>query len=180
MVRLKINRSIPLQVILTFLLFAFAETAWASIPHATTLADRVRHQLVMLPYYGVFDNIEFTVQDQSTVVLTGQVTRPYVKLDAEAAVRSIEDVKKVIDNIEVLPLSPMDDRIRWATYRAIFFKPDFEKYAIQAVSPIRIVVKNGHVTLYGYVDSQLDKTVADLAARSVPGVFSVTDNLRIG
>ncbi len=169
-------------LVLTVLLIGLAGTALASVPknESTTLADKVRHQLIMLPYYNVFDNIEFTIKDQDTVVLTGQVTWPVVKADAEATVRSIKGVENIINNIEVLPLSRFDDSIRWATYRAIFSRPGFERYAIQGVSPIRIIVKNGHVTLEGYVGSQLDKTMADMAARSVPGAFSVTDNLKIG
>ncbi len=181
MVGSNLKRSIPLKVTLTVFLFAFAGTALASIPQeATMLADEVRHELIMLPYYGVFDNIEYKIEDQNTVVLTGQVTQPYLKDDAAAALRTIKDVGKVVNNIEVLPVSPYDDSIRLATYRAIFFRPNFEKYAIQATSPIRIIVKNGSVTLDGYVGSQLDKTAAVIAANSVPGVFSVTDNLKIG
>jgi len=169
-------------LILVALLVGLVGTASASIPknQERTLADKVRHELLLLPYYNVFDNIEFTTKDQDTVVLTGQVTWPVVKTDAEAAVRSIKGVEKIINNIEVLPLSRFDDSIRWATYRAIFSRPGFEKYAIQGVSPIRIIVKNGNVTLEGYVGSQLDKTMANIAARSVPGAFSVTDNLKIG
>jgi len=147
---------------------------------APSLADEVRHQLRMLPYYSVFDELGFTIKDAHTVVLTGEVTRPIVKADAEGTVRHIEGVEKVINNIEVLPLSHFDDSIRLATYRAIFSRPGFEKYAIQAVSPIRIIVKNGNVTLDGVVGSQFDKTLARIAAGSVPGVFSVTDNLTIG
>jgi hyperosmotically inducible protein len=182
MIRIKIDKTIILGAILAICLFVPAGTAAASTPRnqTKTLVDEVRHQILLLPYYGMFDNITFTIQDQNTVALAGQVTRPIVRYDAEAAVRSIEGVKKVVNKIEVLPLSSFDNHIRWATYRAIFSKPGFEKYAIQATSPIRIIVKNGHVTLDGFVDSKLDKNVADVAARSVPGVFSVTDNLQVG
>lgn len=147
---------------------------------ALSLTDQVRHELVMLPYFGVFNDLGFAIQDSNTVVLTGQVVRPILKSEAEAAVRRIQGISKVVDNIEVLPLSPFDDAIRLRTYRAIFSRPGFEKYADQAVKPIRIIVKNGHVTLDGFVGSQMDKTLANIAARSVPGVFSVTDNLQIG
>ena len=167
-------------VLLSILLLGWAETSLASVPKgAVTMSDKVRHQLVMLPYYGVFDNLAFTIEDSNSIVLKGQVTRPVLKSDAEAVVRKIEGVGKVVNKIEVLPLSPFDDCIRRATYRAIFSRPGFEKYAIQAVSPIRIIVKNGNITLEGVVGSQFDKTMAEIAARSVPGAFEVTDNLTI-
>ena len=144
-----------------------------------SLTDQVRHELVMLPYFGVFDHLGFAIQDSNTVVLTGQVVRPILKSDAEAAVRRIQGISKVVNNIEVLPLSPFDDAIRLRTYRAIFSRPGFEKYANQAVSPIRIIVKNGNITLEGVVGNQMDKTMAWMAARFVPGAFSVTDNLTV-
>ena len=145
-----------------------------------SLTDQVRHALVMLPFFGVFDNLGFTIEDSNTVVLTGQVVQPILKSDAEAAVRRLQGISKVVDNIEVLPASPFDDGIRLRTYRAIFLRPGFEKYADQAVSPIRIIVKNGNITLEGVIGSRLDRTLAEMAARSVPGAFSVTDNLTIG
>jgi hyperosmotically inducible protein len=170
-----------LQVILTLFLFGLG-TASASMPkpQATTLADQVRHQILMLPYYSVFDNITFKMEGQDTIVLQGQVTWPIVKFDAEAAVRSINGVGKIINDIQVLPVSRFDNHIRWATYWAIYSRPGFEKYAIQAIAPIRIIVESGHVTLDGYVGSELDKKLAYMAANAVPGVFSVTDNLKIG
>jgi hyperosmotically inducible protein len=178
----KIRKALHLQMILAVFLFGLAGTAMASNTPAqpTSLADQVRHQILMLPYYTVFDNIGFTIQDQNTVVLTGQVTLAFEKDDAAAAMQSIKGVRKVINNIEILPLSRFDNSIRFATYWAIYSKPGFEKYAIQAHPPIKIIVKNGHVTLDGYVLNELEKTTADLAANSVPGVFSVTDNLKIG
>jgi len=139
----------------------------------------VRHELVMLPFLGVFDDLSFTIDGSNDVVLTGEVVRPTLKSDAEAVVRRIQGVTKVVDNIEVLPLSSFDDAIRLRTYRAIFSRPGFEKYADQAVSPIRIIVKNGNIALEGIVGSQMDKTLAEMAARSVPGAFSVIDNLTI-
>jgi len=148
--------------------------------HPKTLIEQVRHELVMLPYLGVFDNLAFSIEESDTVVLSGQVVRPVLKSEAEAAAKRIEGISKVVNNIEVLPVSPYDDAIRLRAYRAIFSRPGFEKYADQAVKPIRIIVKNGHVTLDGFVGSQMDKTLANIAARSVPGVFSVTDNLQIG
>jgi hyperosmotically inducible periplasmic protein len=144
-----------------------------------SLTDRVRHELLMLPYFGVFDNLGFTIDDSGTAVLTGQVVRPILKSEAEAAVVRIQGISKVVDDIEVLPLSSFDDAIRLRTYRAIFSKPGFEKYANQASVPIRIIVKNGNITLDRFVGNQIDKTMAAMAARSVSGAFSVTDNLII-
>ncbi len=138
----------------------------------------VRHELVMLPYYGVFDNLAFEV-DGGTVTLLGQVSRPTLRTDAERVVKRIEGVERVINRIEVLPLSPYDDRIRLATYRAIYGHTALNRYALQAVPPIHIIVKNGNVTLEGVVANEADKTIAGIQARSVPGVFSVTNNLRV-
>jgi hyperosmotically inducible periplasmic protein len=138
----------------------------------------VRHELVTLPFYGVFDNLAFQV-DGGTVTLLGQVSRPTLKTDAERVVKSIEGVERVINRIEILPLSPYDDRIRLATYRAIYGNTALNRYALQAVPPIHIIVKNGNVTLEGVVANEGDKNIADIRARSVPGVFSVTNNLRV-
>jgi hyperosmotically inducible protein len=138
----------------------------------------VRHELVTLPFYGVFDNLAFQV-DGGTVTLLGQVSRPTLRTDAERVVKSIEGVERVINRIEVLPLSPYDDRIRLATYRAIYGNTALNRYALQAVPPIHIIVKNGNVTLEGVVANEGDKNIADIQARSVPGVFSVTNNLRV-
>ena len=138
----------------------------------------VRHQLVMLPYYSVFDNLEYKVEGDS-VLLLGQVARPSLKSDAENAVKSVEGVEHVENRIEVLPPSPNDDRIRRAVYRAIFGFPSLDRYAIQAVPPIHIIVKNGHVTLEGVVASAADKNIAGIQANGVSGVFSVTNNLRV-
>ena len=138
----------------------------------------VRHELVTLPSYGVFDNLAFQV-DGGTVTLLGQVSRPTLKTDAERVVKSIEGVERVINRIEVLPLSPYDDRIRLATYRAIYGNTALNRYALQAVPPIHIIVKNGNVTLEGVVANEGDKNIAGIQANSVPGVFSVTNNLRV-
>jgi len=147
--------------------------------HHASLAREVRHELVMLPYYGVFDNLEFSIQGVDTVVLSGQVTRPTLKKDAENVVGKLEAVGKVINKIEVLPLSPHDDSIRLATYRAIFSRPGLDRYAMQAVPPIHIVVKNVHITLVGVVANAGDKNLAGISASGVPGSFSVTNNLRV-
>jgi len=142
------------------------------------ISREVRHELVMLPYYGVFDNLAYRV-DGSTVTLTGEVTRPTLKSDAENVVKQIEGVGRVVNNIEVLPLSPNDDRIRIAVYRAIYGQPGLEHYALQAVPPIHIIVRNGNVSLEGVVANQADKDMVNLRASGVPGVFSVTNNLRV-
>ena len=142
------------------------------------LASEVRHKLVLLPFYSVFDNLEFKI-DGSAVTLLGQVTQPTVKFDAENAVKGIEGVTKVINNIEVLPVSPMDDQIRRAEFRAIYGEPTLQRYAYGPVPPIHIIVKGGHVALEGVVASQGDKDLINILANGVPGVFSVTNNLRV-
>ena len=142
------------------------------------LTNEVRHQLVMLPWYSVFDNLEYKV-DGSEVTLLGQVVNPTLKFDAENAVKHIEGVTRVVNDIEILPPSPMDYRIRRAEYRAIFGEPALERYAMGAVPPIHIVVKGGHVTLEGVVATQFDKDLANMRANEVPGIFSVTNNLRV-
>jgi hyperosmotically inducible protein len=142
------------------------------------LAEEVRHRLVLLPFYSVFDNLECRV-DGNTVTLLGQVTQPTVKVDAETAVKGIEGVGKVIDNIEVLPVSPMDDQIRRAEFRAIYNEPALRRYAFGPVPPIHIIVKGGHVTLEGAVRNQADKDLVYIRANGVPGVFSVTNNLQV-
>jgi hyperosmotically inducible protein len=140
------------------------------------LSKEVRHQLVLLPWYSVFDNLAYQV-DGDKVTLYGQVVRPTLKSDAEAAVKSIEGVASVVNNIEVLPVSPMDDQIRRAVYRAIYGDPALSRYSVQAVPSIHIIVKNGNVTLEGVVDNETDKNLAGLRANGVPNVFSVKNNL---
>jgi len=138
----------------------------------------VRHELVMLPYLDVFDNLAYKV-DAYNVTLFGQVTRPTMKSDAENVVKKIEGVEKVDNQIEVLPPSPMDDRLRLRLYRAIYGYPPLQKYALGVIKPIRIIVKGGHATLEGVVDNAADKNVAGLRANGVSGVFSVTNNLAV-
>jgi len=138
----------------------------------------VRHELVMLPYYGVFDNLVYRV-DGGAVTLMGQVTRPTLKSDAGTVVKGIEGVTRVDNQIEVLPLSPMDDGLRMAEYRAIYGHPGLDRYAMQAVPPIHIIMDNGKVTLEGVVGTQSDKDTAGIRANGVSGVFSVVNNLRV-
>ncbi len=150
------------------------------VEHAQNrLTNEVRHELVMLPYYGVFDNLEYQIQGVDTVVLSGQVTRPTLKSGAENVVRDIEGVAKVVNNIEVLPLSPNDDRIRLAVYRAIYGHTALDRYGLRAVPPIHIIVNNGKVTLVGVVATEADKNIAGIVASGVPGTFGVTNNLRV-
>jgi len=142
------------------------------------LTREVRHELVQVPWLSVFDNLQYSVNG-SEVTLSGQVWQPVTKQDAETAVKGIEGVTKVNNNIEVLPLSPMDDQIRRAEYRAIYGAPGLQRYAMGVLPSIHIIVKNGHVTLIGTVDNQMDKNVAEIRAKSVPNVFSVDDNLQV-
>lgn len=142
------------------------------------LMREVRHELVMLPRLNVFDNLTYQVQGDS-VILAGQVTQPIVKSDAENAVKHIEGVERVDNRIEVLPLSPNDDQLRLALYRAIYGFEQLSRYALPVIKPIRIIVKNGNVTLEGVVDNQADKNLAGLRANGVPGVFKVTNNLQV-
>jgi osmotically-inducible protein OsmY len=138
----------------------------------------VRHELLMLPYFGVFDYIAFKV-DGSTVTLLGQVVRPTLKSDAENSIKRIEGVEKIDNQIEVLPPSSMDDQLRIALFRAIYQYPALQKYELGVQKPIRIIVKSGRVTLEGVVDSEADKNLVGLRANTVPGIFSVTNNLQV-
>jgi hyperosmotically inducible protein len=142
------------------------------------LMKETRHQLVLLPYYSVFDNLAYRLEGDK-VILEGQVVRPTLKSDAEAAVKSIEGVSTVVNNIEVLPLSPMDDQIRRAVYRAIYGEAALFRYGTSAVPSIHIIVKNGSVTLEGVTDNESDKNLANLRANGVPNVFAVKNNLRV-
>jgi osmotically-inducible protein OsmY len=144
-----------------------------------SLEEKVQHALRMLPYYGVFDEIRFSVEGD-TVTLAGSVVRPTLKSDAQYAVANVDGVITIINGLEILPLSRADDALRLNLYRAVYSQPGFEKYAIQAAKPIRIVVRNGDVKLVGVVGSQLDKAIAGTAARNVPFAFSVTNDLIIG
>ena len=141
------------------------------------LVKEVRHELVMLPYYGVFDNLVYRV-DGSKVALFGEVREPQLKSDAEKAVRSIEGVSSVDNQIDVLPLSASDDSTRRAVYRAIYSQSALERYQITSVPPIHILVKNGDVTLEGIVATESDKSIAGIAANGAGGVHRVVNNLR--
>lgn len=142
------------------------------------LVRQVRHELVMLPYYSVFDNLTFQL-DGSRITLGGQVTRPTLKADAERVVKRIEHLTEVVNKIEVLPVSSNDDRIRTAVYRAIYYQPVLSRYAFQSVPPIHIVVRNGDVILEGVVHTGAEKNIAGVQANGVAGVFSVVNNLAV-
>jgi hyperosmotically inducible periplasmic protein len=142
------------------------------------LIKEVRHQLLLLPYYSVFDNLSYRI-DGDTVTLEGQVVRPTLKADAESAVKEIEGITGVVNNIEVLPVSPMDDQLRRALYHAIYGDAVLSRYAYSSVASIHIIVKNGNVTLEGVVDSDSDKNLAYLRANGVANVFSVKNDLSV-
>ena len=142
------------------------------------LRKEVRHQLLLLPYYSVFDNLLFKV-DGDKVTLLGQVVRPTLKSDAEAAVKGIEAVASVDNQIEVLPVSPIDDQLRRYVFRTIYGDAALSKYGWSALPTIHIIVKNGHVALEGVVDSESDKNLANLRTNGVPNVFSITNNLSV-
>lgn len=170
-----------LSVAGVLLLSPFAQAAIStsqSKQGLSKLENEVRHELVMLPWFGVFDNLEFQVNGDH-VVLTGQVTRPTLRSSAENVVKRIEGVEKVTNNIEVLPLSPFDNDIRLAAYRSIFGFSPLSRYSWGPIPPIHIIVKNGHVTLEGVVANEADKNMATIRANSVGGVFSVTNDLRV-
>jgi hyperosmotically inducible periplasmic protein len=149
-----------------------------SAGYETWLTHQVRHELVMLPFYSVFDNLQYKVEG-GKVTLLGQVTRRNIKSDAESAVKHIEGVEAVDNQIQVLPTSFNDDRIRRATFRAIYSYPTLQMYALRSVPTIHIIVDNGHVTLEGSVARESDKDVAGIRANAVPGAFSVTNNLHV-
>lgn len=158
-----------------------ASAGTTTSPKVLTLSDQVHHELVMLPWYGVFDNLEYKV-DGSEVILSGQVTSEHATTrdDAGKFVRSIPGVTSVVNNIEVLPPSPFDNQIRRAEFRTVFSHADLGRYTLGAIPQVHIIVKNGHVSLEGVVMNQMDKNIAGIIANTVPGVFSVENNLRIG
>jgi hyperosmotically inducible protein len=149
-------------------------------PISKSLIKEIRHELVTLPYYGLFDWLEGEVRPDGTLILRGEVVRASTKKDAESRVKDVEGVESVLNEIEVLPLSPGDDRIRAAIYRALFNgnSPLF-RYATRAVPPIHIIVKSGRVALKGVVATQQESQIAFIKARSVSGVFEVKNELRV-
>jgi Predicted periplasmic or secreted lipoprotein len=166
--------------VVLFALAAWGQSNQAPVPPQAEqrLVKEVRHQLLLLPRLSVFDNLSYKVEGYK-VTLIGQVTQPVEKSDAENAVKHIEGVEQVDNQIEVLPTSPMDDGLRRQLYVSIYGYAPLQKYAMPVVKPIRIIVKNGHVTLEGMVDSDTDKNMAEIRAKSVSGVFSVANNLQV-
>lgn len=174
---MRLNSRFLLFVMLTIAcLPAFAQQREVSAKAVERIQKEVRHELVMLPYLDVFDNLAYKV-DGYNVLLVGQVTNPTVKSDAGNAVKKIEGVENVDNQIEVLPVSPMDDGLRRRLFRAIYGYAPLQKYDLPTMKPIRIIVKNGHVTLEGVVNNEGDKNIAGLRANGVSSVFSVTNNL---
>lgn len=143
-----------------------------------SIVKQARHELTMLPYYSLFDYLQFRVEG-NTVTLSGQVVSPVLKSDAEQAVSRVKGIEKVVNQIEVLPLSPMDDQIRRAEARAIFGYSTLSRYGQQSVPSIHIIVKNGNVTLKGLVDNQADSNLANIRARGVAFVFGVQNELQV-
>ena len=170
-------RVFPILVLLTVLGQPLVARSQATNPR---LIREIRHELRMLPYYGVYDWLEFEVQSDNTVVLRGQVVRSSTKSDAEGRVKDVDGVSRVNNQIEVLPLSPSDDRLRLALYRAIYsFNSPLFRYATQSVPPIHLIVDRGHATLKGVVANKGDAQLAYIRARGVPGLFSVKNELVI-
>jgi hyperosmotically inducible protein len=168
------------SISLALALAAFTVPMFARSEGPRDLADAVRHELVMQPYYSVFDDLSYNVNtDNGVVTLDGAVTRPVLKSDVEHAVKKIPGVTQVVNNIKVLPLSPFDNRIRVAEYRAIFSFGGLYRYAQGAIPSVHIIVENGHVTLTGVVDTEADKNMAYIRANGVSGVFSLTNSLRV-
>ena len=167
---------LPLAMaLITSITFAQDQATPKAVDH---IQREVRHELLMLPYLTVFDYLAYEVHGYD-VTLKGEVTRPVLKTDAENAVKQIEGVERVDNQIEVLPPSAMDHRLRLRLYRAIYGDPPLQKYSLGVQLPIRIIVKNGHVTLEGVVDNEADKNLVGIRANGVSGIFSVTNNLQV-
>ena len=164
----------------TSIITVSARAAKANTPDQvdTQLSKSVRHELRMLPYYGVFDNLAYQING-STVTLYGQVVRPSTRSDAARSVARIKGVTQVINKIEVLPLSSFDDRVRYQTYRAIANTGGLHRYLRGTNPSLHIVVNRGHVTLTGVVSSRADSQLAYMAANGVFGAFSVTNDLQV-
>jgi hyperosmotically inducible protein len=165
-------------VFLLLLPLAFSAAQTQNAPPNQYLLREVGQQLTKLPSITIFDDVSFRVEGYK-VFLMGQVTKPAVKTDAEKLVKRVEGVEQVIDRIEVLPLSPNDEQIRHATYFALAGQPQLESYFMQAWCPVRIIVKNGNVTLEGVVSNQADSDLMRLTAGAIPGIFSFTSKVEV-
>jgi len=180
-----LTRVLLLTAVLLLSLFAvnFAQAQRGPAPRGTAsfeqwLSQEVNHQILLLPWYSVFDYVQYKVND-SEVTLLGQVVSDVMKRDAENNIKRIEGVTKVTNNIEILPASQMDDRIRRATFGVLSGDPALGIYRLSLVHSIHIIVKGGHVTLEGTVLNEGHKNLAGIRAHAISGVFSVTNNLRI-
>src|SRR6266478_8498764 len=177
-------RALATLLMMTSLITAAAVNTFAKrrvqMDDHARIVREVRHELATLPYYGVFDWLEYEVHPDNTVVLRGYVVRPTTKSDAEARVKDIPGVTKVVNEIQVLPLSPDDDRLRMALYRALFnWDSPLFRYATQSVPPIHIIVDHGRAILKGIVASRADAQLAYMRARGVPGLFDVKNELQV-
>lgn len=176
-------RNIFLRILIGISIATLSATGSGQSPEAIhrrqeRITREVGHKLRMLPEFSVFDNLAFKVEGD-TVILLGQVRNAVLKDDAQKAIKGIEGVEHIDNQIEILPVSFNDDRIRRQVARAIFRDSRLFRYSMGAVPPIHIIVKSGHVALEGMVATEGDKTVAGIRASEVPGVFSVTNNLGI-
>ena len=174
------KRFLPILILLAAALMLSSAPAQTKPPANFTkrVQKEVTHQILMLPYYGVFDAIGFKV-DGYNVTLFGHVATASLKSDAERAIKKIEGVEKIDNQIEILPPSPMDDRLRRQLYRAIYGYGPLQHYGVGSNQPIHIIVDRGHVSLEGVVDSATDRNLAYIRANGVPGVFSVTNNIQV-
>jgi len=155
---------------------AASGTRPANPDEKSALSREIHHQLLVLPFYSVFDNLAYTING-SEVTLSGQVLRPTLKADAETAVKSLEGVKAVVNRIELLPASPSDDELRRGIYRAIYENSTLARYAVQTLPSIHIIVRNGNVTLEGNVESLADSTLAATRASGVANLQRFKNNL---
>jgi hyperosmotically inducible periplasmic protein len=156
-----------------------AQNAMASDRGTERLNKAVKHELNMLPYVNAFDYMAFTTDENGNVTLMGEVTNPTLKKDAGNVVKRVEGVEHVDNQIQVLPVSFFDNGLRVQLFRTIYGYPVLQRYALGVNKPIRIIVNNGHVTLVGFVDNEADKNIAGIRANSVPGVFSVDNQLKV-
>ena len=176
---LQFIRNATLALALGALMIPAASAAASDFSTADAVtAEQVRKQIVKLPFYSIFDNITFQLND-GVVTLGGEVYRPSLRKSAERVALQVEGVQSVVNNIEILPTSFHDDRIRLAVARSIFTNSVLDRYSLQANPPIHVIVRNGDVTLEGVVNREMERNVAGIVANGVPGVFSVTNNLRL-
>ena len=171
--------TLPAMLGLSFALATGASAADAPrYTGAQGLNRSIYHELIMLPQLTIFDDLSFQAED-GTVTLTGQVRNAVLKDEAASVVKRLAGVDHINNEIEILPASFNDDRIRRETARALFRDSQLFRYSIGALPSIHIIVKNGHVSLRGIVDTQSDKNIAGIRANGVPGVFSVENNLQV-